>query len=97
MNFKYDHRAKYPPRRLSFGKKDGNGPGIPALPSSRRSRATGSVQSIGESYTRYRENNGKARFRVLQPGLLQTNILNIFDEKNNESRILRKRTHKIRR
>ena len=67
MNFKYGHRAKYPPHRLSFGKKDGNSPGIPALPSSRRSRAAGSVQSIGESYTRYRENNGKARFRVLQP------------------------------
>ncbi len=67
MNFKYGHRAKYPPHRLSFGKKDGNGPGIPVLPSSRRSRAAGSVQSIGESYTRYRQNNGEARFRVLQP------------------------------
>ena len=32
MNFKYGHRTKYPPRRLSFGKKDGNGPGIPAPP-----------------------------------------------------------------
>lgn len=67
MNFKYGHRAKYPPHRLSFGKKDGNGPGIPALPSSRRSRAAGSVQSIGESYTRYRENNGKADFACSSP------------------------------